>query len=335
MVPTVQRATVIGTGGMGTLCALLLARNGLSVHLWGRSKSQVAALTNDRENRRHLPGFQLPETIVVTTDETKAFSNTSLIVSAVPCQFLRPIWSLLKAATPLSMPIVSATKGIEIETRLRPTQIIQEIISPEFVACLSGPCIAPEAAAGRPAGVVIASTNQTVAELAQRAFSSRTFRAYTSPDLIGVEIAGAVKNVVAIAAGICDGIGAGDNTKAALLTRGLVEITRLGVALGAHPDTFKGLAGVGDLFTTCVSKIGRNRTAGERIGRGEHPEHVIATTPSVIEGIPTTRAVLALAAHHHIEMPIVTAVSAVLFDACSPSEAIDRLMTRQLRSEFA
>jgi glycerol-3-phosphate dehydrogenase (NAD(P)+) len=329
-----HRATVVGTGGVGTLCALLLARNGLNVTLWGRSESHIADLERDRENRRHLPGFHFPDGVLATHNPDRAFHGAELLVSAVPCQFLRSVWTRLRDAVPESVPIVSMTKGIELGTRLRPTRIISELIAHAPVACLSGPCIAPEAAAGLPAGVVAAAEDPAFAQTIQRLFSSRTFRVYTSRDVIGVEIAGAVKNVVAIAAGICDGIRAGDNTKAALLTRGLVEITRLGVALGAAPDTFRGLAGVGDLFTTCVSKIGRNRTAGERIGRGEPPEHVIAATDSVIEGIPTTRAVLDLAAEHNLDMPIVSAVASILFDACPPRHAINRLMTRPLRGEF-
>jgi glycerol-3-phosphate dehydrogenase (NAD(P)+) len=231
------------------------------------------------------------------------------------------------------VPIVSVAKGIEVGTLLRPTAIIRECLGEVPLACLSVPCIAPAVAARKPTGVVVASDDTSLSTLVQLGFATSYFRVYTSRDLIGVELAGAVKNVIAIAAGICDGIDAGDNAKAALVTRGLVEITRLGMAVGASADTFRGLAGVGDLVTTCISRIGRNRSAGERIGRGATTEEVVASTPSVIEGIETTRSVLQLAARHDVEMPIVSGVASVLFDGRGPADAIGELMTRQLRSE--
>jgi len=216
---------------------------------------------------------------------------------------------------------------------LRPTAIIGDCLGDVSLACLSGPSIAPEIADRKPAGVVVAADQEEFALLVQRRFSTDFFRIYTSRDLLGVELAGAVKNVIAIAAGICDGIDGGDNAKAALVTRGLVEITRLGAALGASGDTFRGLAGVGDLITTCISKIGRNRSAGERIGLGESADQVIASTKSVIEGIPTTRSVLQLADRTGVEMPIVAGVASVLFEGKRPVEAIKALMTRPLRAE--
>ncbi len=199
--------------------------------------------------------------------------------------------------------------------------------------CLSGPSIAPEIAERKPASVVVAAEDETLARRVQEGMSTSYFRIYTSADLLGVELAGAVKNVIALAAGMCDGLGAGVNTKAALLTRGLVEITRLGVALGAQAETFRGLAGVGDLATTCFSPVSRNRTAGERLGKGMTCEEVIASTTSVVEGIPTTKALLELAARHDVEMPITEAVASILFDDVRPQEAITRLMTRRLRRE--
>ncbi len=329
----IPRATIIGDGAMGTMCALVLAQRGTRVALWGRSADRVATLISDRENKQYLPGHSFPDLIDVTADPAEAIGASQLIVSAVPCQFIRSIWSRLKDDVPSDIPIVSVAKGIEVGTLLHPTAIISDCIGKVPVACLSGPCIAPEVAAGKPTGVVVASDDREVAEFVQEGFSTNYFRVYTSDDLVGVETAAAVKNVIAIAAGICDGIEAGDNAKAALVTRGLVEITRLGVAMGASVDTFRGLAGVGDLVTTCISKVGRNRSAGERIGRGETLAEVEASSPSIVEGIPTTHSVLELAKRRDVDMPIVLGVASVLFGGQRPCDAIEELMTRPLKSE--
>jgi glycerol-3-phosphate dehydrogenase (NAD(P)+) len=246
---------------------------------------------------------------------------------------MREVWRAIKPWYPVGVPVVSVTKGIENGTLMCPTDIVQDIVGRGSIAALSGPSIAPEVARGLPATVVIASEDLDLAERAQQYFSTRTFRVYTNPDLIGVELAGASKNVIAVAAGIADGLGAGDNAKAALLTRGLVEITRLGVAMGAQAATFKGLAGIGDLVTTCISRVSRNRTAGEKIGKGMTMAEVVASTPSVIVGIPTTAGVLELAARHRVEMPITQAVYSVLHGHSTPANAIDGLMTRQLKPE--
>jgi len=303
------------------------------VTLWGRSADHVDRLCSDRENKKYLAGFSFPDSLVITHDASDAFRAAELIVSAVPCQYMREIWSTLAAHVPRELPIVSVTKGIENTTLLLPSAIMKACLSDVSTACLSGPCIAVEVAAHKPASLVVAADDEAVAQLVQQTFSTPHVRVYSSTDHVGVELAGAAKNVIAIAAGICDGIGAGDNAKAALLTRGLVEIARLGEVFDAHPETFRGLAGVGDLFTTCVSKVGRNRSAGERIGRGESTAQVLATTTSVIEGIPTTISIVELAANHGVEMPIVEAVASVLFDGESPTAAIERLMTRRLRAE--
>lgn len=331
--PPIPRVTIVGTGAMGTLCAILLANRGSKVTLWGRSSGQVAALTRDRENRRYLSGYALPESVHVVSEPAAAFDNPSLIVSAVPCQFTRPVWERLAGDRPPDVPIVSVAKGLEVGTLLRPTGIIADVVGTARLACLSGPSIAPELAEGKPATVVVAVPDASIARLVQDGFSTSCLRVYASEDLLGVELAGAVKNVIALAAGLCDGLDLGDNAKASLITRGLVEITRLGLAMGASVETFRGLAGVGDLVTTCVSKIGRNRSAGERIGRGETADQIVASTNSVIEGIPTTRSVLQLAALHNVEMPIVSAVGAALFGGRQPKDVISDLMTRPLGSE--
>lgn len=318
---------------MGTVCALLLAEHGTEVMIWSAFDDQAEAFERDRENKRFLPGPRFPDHLHVTRDAVEAFAGSSLVVSAVPCQHMRGVWKAIGSACPENVPVASVSKGIEIGTLLCSTDIIQDLVGPVPVVALSGPSIASEVASGLPATVVAAGEDLDVAETVQRAFSTRTFRVYTNEDVIGVELAGATKNVIALAAGIVDGIGAGDNAKAALLTRGLVEITRLGVALGAQASTFKGLAGIGDLVTTCISPASRNRTAGERIGQGMSMADVIAATHSVIEGIPTTESVLELAGKHLVEMPITSAVYSVLHGHQSAADAIDHLMTRQLKRE--
>ncbi|MFQ5461460.1 MAG: NAD(P)H-dependent glycerol-3-phosphate dehydrogenase [Phycisphaerae bacterium] len=333
MPKAIARATVVGDGAMGTLCALLLADRSTRVTLWGRDAGRVETLESQRENRRYLPGHALPDSVKLTSDDAAAFADPDVIVSAVPCQFLRSTWMRLRNVVPRNAPVISVTKGIEVETLLLPTQIIRECLGSVSTACLSGPCIAPEVAAKKPATVVVASEDAQAASLVQQGMSANYFRVYTSEDQVGVEVAAAAKNVIALAAGLCDGIGAGDNAKASLITRGLAEITRLGIAMGAREATFRGLAGVGDLFTTCVSKIGRNRSAGERLGRGEKVEQIIASTDSVIEGIATTQSVLDLASREGVELPIVAAMAEVLFEGRSPGDAVEALMTRPLGGE--
>lgn len=329
----VSRASVIGAGAMGTLCALLLAERGIRVTLWGRSRELVETLARTRVNDRYLPGTRLPDSVRPTCEDSLAFDGAELIVAAVPCQFLRSVWQRLAQRVPPGVPVVSVVKGLEVDTLLRPTQIIEQVSPGVETACLSGPCIAPEVAERLPTSVVVAAGREELGALVQCSFSTGYFRVYTSDDLLGVELAAAAKNVIAIATGICDGMGAGANAKAALVTRGLVELTRLGVAMGAKAETFRGLAGVGDLVTTCVSPVGRNRSAGERIGRGMSAAEAAAATHSVIEGIDTTRSVVALARRLKVELPICEAVADILFAGVRPAEAIERLMSRPLRSE--
>ncbi len=329
----IERATIIGDGAMGTVCGLLLAGKGIRVQMWSYLPEQAANIERDRENRCFLPGHRLPDGLHVTADAREALRGSELVVNAVPCQYTRKCWETVGPHCPAEAPIVSVAKGIELDTLLRPTQIVAEFVPRARLAVLCGPSIAPEVARGLPATVVAASDNGELAVLTQNVFNTAHFRVYTNPDILGVELAGAAKNVVALAAGIIDGIGGGDNAKAALLTRGLVEITRLGVAMGAMSDTFRGLAGIGDLITTCISPIGRNRSAGERIGRGMPVNEVIASSPSVIEGIPTAKAVLGLAHEYHVEMPITEAVYSVLFEHLPPEDAIELLMARHPKPE--
>lgn len=329
----IEKATVIGIGGMGTVMAHILAGNGVNVALLARDCEPVDQIFVERENRRYLPGVRLSERVTATNHVEAAFAATQAVISAIPCQYLRAVWEQRGPLLPGGVPVVSVTKGIEIATLKRPSEIIQEHAPANPVAVLSGPNIAPELARCLPATTVVASADAGVAELFQKVIRTSWLRVYTSADVLGVEVAGAVKNVVALAAGILDGLQAGDNAKAALVTRGLVEITRLGVALGARPETFMGLAGVGDLITTCVSPVGRNRSAGERIGRGATTEDLLGEQRAVIEGIPTTRAVLELAARQQVEMPITRAVYEVLFEDKTPVVAITELLNRPLKAE--
>lgn len=329
----VEKATVVGIGAMGTVMAEILAGNGVRVALLAREDEPVDEIFVGRENRRYLPGVQLADLVAPTNNRPAAFYCTELIVSAIPCQYLREAWKPLAANVPADVPIVSVTKGIEVATLARPTDILAEVVPGHPLAVLSGPNVAKELARCLPATAVVAAEQPAVAALVQQTVSTSWFRLYTSHDVTGVELAGALKNVIALAAGILDGLHAGDNAKAALVTRGLVEISRLGVALGARPETFAGLAGVGDLITTSVSPHGRNRTAGERIGRGMPVAEVIRQCPAVIEGIPTTRAVLALADRHGVEMPITRAVYQVLFENKPPLVAITELMNRPPKAE--
>ncbi len=329
-----KHVCVIGDGAMGTVCARILADAGMDVTLWSNFPDQAADMQRDRENKRFLPGFVFPKNLTITTDDQVALRATNLIISAVPCQFIRGVLGKLAAAYRGGVPVVAVSKGIEVETLQVSTGIVQDVLGSDVpVAALSGPSIAPELAAKKPCTVVVAADDPVLAESIQLAFSNDYLRVYTNDDVIGVEIAGATKNVIALAAGIIDGIGAGCNAKAALLTRGVVEISRLGMAMGAKPATFTGLAGVGDLVTTCISPVGRNRSAGEKIGRGMSAQEVIADTTSVIEGIATTGAVLKLAERYDVVMPITQAVASVLDRSASPREAIGSLMTRQLTNE--
>jgi glycerol-3-phosphate dehydrogenase (NAD(P)+) len=328
-----EHVTIVGTGAMGTVCALLLDHNGVACTLCGAVEQHVDAMIQTRRNDAYLPGHVIPDSITITRDARAALAGATLIVSAIPCQFIRSVWERLASDAPRTVPIVSVAKGIEVGTLLTPTQVLCDVLGPVPVVSLSGPSIAPELAKRLPASVVAASEDESLAVRTQKLFRTEWFRIYTNTDLLGVELAGASKNVIALAAGILDGMGAGDNAKAAMATRGMVEISRLGAAMGARADTFQGLAGVGDLIVTCISPRSRNRTAGERIGKGMSTEEVIASTPSVIEGIPTTRSVVELARRHGVEMPITQAVYRVLFEGLDPIQAVTQLMTRESKAE--
>lgn len=339
MSDSVQHITVIGDGSMATVCALLLESKGHHVTVWGAFADHVADVIQTRENKKYLPGYTLPESIRFTADDVTAFKDAELILAAIPTQYMRGVWERLAPETPEGVPIASVAKGIENNTLLRPTQIIADVLNdnpdkaPRPFATVSGPSVADELARCLPATVCAASDDDAFARSLQETFTTSWFRVYTNPDLLGVELAGATKNVIALAAGILDGLQAGNNAKSALLARGLAEITRLGAAMGARQDSFFGVAGVGDLATTCFSPTGRNRTAGELLGKGRKLEEVLDSVHGVVEGVPTTRSVVALAERYKVEMPITQAVYRILFEKLDPIEAITELMTREAKPE--
>jgi glycerol-3-phosphate dehydrogenase (NAD(P)+) len=330
----VRKVTVLGGGAMGTGCSILLCeRPDCQVALWLRNPAEAVELARSRENCRLLPGVRIPEAVVVTADIGLAVAGADLFVAAIPTAYLRQALMPLAPYIPPGRPVVSVIKGIENETFLRPSEIIRQVLGDRDVVALCGPSHAEEFARRLPASVVVAGTNADLLNDVQTLFTTDRFRVYTNHDIVGVELAAALKNVVAIAAGICDGLRFGDNAKAALLTRGIVEISRFGVALGAEPATFAGLAGIGDLITTCFSGYGRNRRVGERLGQGARLPDILAEIHGVAEGVTTCRSVYGLAQKHGIDMPITTEVYRVLFEGKSPEAATNSLMLRPLRAE--
>lgn len=335
-----ERVTIVGDGQMGLEMAGLLARQPepMRVCLWGHDARQIEALAQSRRSDR-LAEVVLPDSVRVTSRDDEAMDGADLIISAVPTQFLRPVWERFRAHVTRAgrAPIVSVSKGIENSTLLLPMEVIEDVLREgegvRSYAVLSGPTIAAELARCLPATMVVASRDSELGEHVQRIVNTSWLRVYTQEDPLGVEIAGATKNVIAIAAGILDGLKAGDNAKSALLARGLAEITRLGTAMGAKAETFFGLAGVGDLATTCFSPLGRNRSLGEELGKGRSLEEVLGETQSVVEGVATTRSVMELASRHNVEMPIAQAVHAVLFEEMDPIEGITMLMSRPPSAE--
>lgn len=328
-----ETVAVLGNGGWGTALALLALRNGHDVRLWGVEADYVAETARTRTNPRYLPEVPLPPGLLVTSDAKAASAGATLLVSAIPTQFLRATTARLAPDLPPGVPVVSVSKGVENRTLERPTEILRETLGARPVAVLSGPSHAEEVARGRPASVVVASDDEAVRTRVQRVFSCDSFRVYASEDVLGVEFAAAIKNVIAIAAGACDGLGLGDNAKSALVTRGNAEMTRLGRALGARPETFSGLAGIGDLITTCFSRHGRNRAVGERLGKGERIEDILGSMVQVAEGVRTAESVVDLARKLGVEMPISEQVRKMLFEGQKPRAALAELMGRPLKAE--
>jgi glycerol-3-phosphate dehydrogenase (NAD(P)+) len=328
------RFAVLGDGAWGTAIAVLLSTHPEhDVSLWSARAENGRLLRERRENLRLLPGVSIPAKVSLTTDPREAVEEADVWIGAIPTVYLRRTLERFAPLTPCGRPVLSLAKGLENETFLRPTQIIAEMIRPTAVAALSGPNHAEEISRGLPATTVVASEDVEFAHWLQQRLSTDRFRVYTTFDVVGVELAGALKNVIAIAAGIGDGLGLGDNAKSALLTRGLVEIARFGVALGADHETFFGLAGMGDLITTCISPHGRNRRVGERLGRGESMDAILASMNMVAEGVFTARSVYEKATRMGIDMPITAEVYRVLYEAKSPLAAVTDLMLREPKSE--
>ncbi len=330
-----SRAAVLGAGSWGTALAIHLARAGRATTLWARRAEVAAALRSRRENADYLPGRPFPEGLEIADDLERALRDATLVLFVVPAQASRAIFARAAPAIGGSVDLVIASKGIEQDSLLRLSQVLSQILADrrsERVTAVSGPSFAAEVARGDPTAVVAAGP-EAAARRVQEALSSGNLRVYRNSDLVGVELAGAIKNVVAIAAGIVEGIGFGANTRAALITRGMAEVARLGTALGGRAATFAGLAGMGDLILTCTGALSRNRSVGVEVGRGRRLEEVLQGMRMVAEGVATTRAAVALAGLHAVDLPIARKVHEVLFEGRPPRDAVADLLARPLKEE--
>ncbi|MHC4196724.1 MAG: NAD(P)H-dependent glycerol-3-phosphate dehydrogenase [Planctomycetota bacterium] len=329
-----RRISVLGSGGCGTALALLLHKKGFDVLLWGNTREYVDFLKEKRENVKYLPGIPVPSDLPLTGDLAEAADGRELVVAAIPTPYLRSVMERFKPHYAGGTTVLSVVKGIENDSLLLASGVIRDVLGDVSVALMMGPCHAEEVARSLPTTVVVSNKDDEVCDAIQKAFLTDRFRVYTSHDMVGVEVGAAVKNVIAIAAGICDGLQFGDNTKAALITRGLVEISRLGVGMGGEKATFSGLTGLGDLITTCISPYGRNRHVGLEIGRGKKLKEVMDEMEQVAEGVFTTRSVKLLAERHRVDMPICREVYSVLYDDKDPLKAVGDLMVRTPKAEL-
>ena len=328
-----MKISVIGDGGWGTALAMVLQRNGHDMTVWGPFTNYTAEVQRSRENTKFLAGVPLPDGMRFTSDPDAATTDIEAAVLAVPTKFYRDVLEQFRGRLPGSADYVSVSKGLDRETHHRMTEVAEEVLGLAPIAALSGPSHAEEVARGVPSAVAVACADHECAVRWQAIFSNPVFRVYTSDDVVGVELGGAMKNVIAVAAGISDGIGFGDNTKAALVTRGLAELSRLGAALGAHPETFAGLSGIGDLIVTCMSQLSRNRAVGERLGKGETLDQIMASMEQVAEGVWTCGTAQALAKSLGVEAPITDEVHAVVHGGKDPREAVQDLLGRNPRPE--
>lgn len=331
-----EKIAVIGAGAWGTALALLLADNGHDVSLWMFEQDLAEETARTRENRVYLPGFTLPPSIAVTSSLETAIKDRATVLSVVPSHTVRTVVSQFAPLLADDAVIVSASKGLEIDTLMPLSEVFKDVLPKPFhhrLCFLSGPSFANEVARKLPTAVTLASYDPEIGKRVQTIFSSAYFRVYTNADVIGVELGGSLKNVIAIAAGVLEGLGYGYNTAAALLTRGLAEMARLGAAMGANPLTFAGLAGMGDLVLTCTGSLSRNRTLGERLGKGEKLDDILAATKTVAEGVKTAKAALDLAKKYSVEMPIVEGVYQLLYKGKKPKQAVQDLMGRELKGE--
>ncbi len=329
------RAAVLGAGSWGTAFGKVLADAGTGVVLWARRPELAAAIRGVGKNEEYLPGVVLPPNLVVTDDAEQAVAGADFVVLALPSQSLRVNLGAIAASLPPEAVLVSLMKGVELGTTKRMSEVISEVadIPARRVAVVTGPNLAKEIAAGQPAATVVACTDTATAERLQEACLTRYFRPYTNDDVVGCELGGAVKNVIALATGMAEGMGFGDNTKASLITRGLAETARLGAALGADPLTFSGLAGLGDLVATCTSPLSRNRTFGMRLGRGETLERILAQRQQTAEGVKSCQSILDLARKHDVDMPITEHVARVVHEGLTPAQMVRGLMSRDAKSE--
>jgi glycerol-3-phosphate dehydrogenase (NAD(P)+) len=329
----VKELAIIGAGSWGTALAIALSTRFETIRLWIYEADLAERVAATRQNDVYLPGFTLPDNIRITTSLNEAASGASIVLGVVPSQHARRTYKQLSPTLNASQIFVSATKGLESHTLMRISCVIQQATGLTQLAVLSGPTFAREVAAGEPAALVIATENRELGRTVQNAFSTRLFRLYTNSDPIGVEIGAALKNVIAIGAGVCQGLGLGNNTMAALITRGLAEITRLAVSLGGEARTLAGLAGLGDLVLTCTGDLSRNRRVGAELARGRKLEDIVNSMRMVAEGIETTAAAIELAQRHRVDMPITEQMNAMLFMGRPPLEAIRELMERALKEE--
>lgn len=325
---------VLGAGSWGTALALLLQGKGHHVNLWMRNREQYQEMCETRENKHYLPGVHIPEELKLFTDLEEAVRNVEIILVSVPTQSVRGVMKQILPYINSKQIIVNTSKGLEQNTLLRISEVVEEVAPGQPFVALSGPSHAEEVCKGMPTTIVVASKERKIAEFVQDVFITPTFRVYTNPDIVGVELGGALKNVIAFGAGIVDGLGYGDNAKAALMTRGIREIARLGKAMGADLATFAGLSGIGDLIVTCTSMHSRNRRAGILIGQGKNLEETLKEIGMVVEGITTTKAAYQLAQEYQIEMPITKEIFNVLYEGTSTADAVGNLMTRTRTHEL-
>ena len=329
-----EKITILGDGGWGTTLAIILCKKGYSVNLWGAFPKYLKYLNKNRLNTKFLPGVKIPNAINITADLKKAVANCDVIVLAIPSQYIRNILRKIPQDIIKGKIIVSAIKGIENHTLMRISEVVKDVLGIGNIAVLSGPTIAHEIAKGIPSTAVIASKNKKIAKELQSIFITDKFRIYTNNDTTGTELGGSLKNIIALACGISDGLGFGTNTKAALLTRGIVEITRLGMKMGAKKETFMGISGLGDLITTCFSHHSRNRFAGEQLGKGKDIRQILSKMDMIAEGIPTTKSAYALSIKHKVDMPITKEVYSIIYKGKNPLKAVRDLMTRKHKQEY-
>ena len=330
-----MKVTILGAGSWGTTLALILHGNEHQVTCWSFDQNDIDQILRDRENKKFLPGIAIPAAIQFSTDLEKSLSAAEVVITAIPSHAVRAVLQSLNRKDLDRLIWINVAKGIENETLLRVSEVIAQVarVPQQNIAVLFGPSHAEEVSRGIPTAIVAASTSRPTATLVQDLFMTDVFRVYANLDIIGVELGGALKNIIAVAAGICDGAGFGDNTKAALITRGLVEINRIGVKLGAVPDTFAGLSGMGDLIVTCMSQHSRNRYVGEQIGKGRNLQEILNEMVMVAEGVKTTASAYQLSEREKVDMPITEQVYLALFEDKSPVQAMRDLMTRESKIE--